>query len=334
MSGSGGDPLRRQLVGRQQARLDELSHPEQAHRAVPGPELTGREPLAHLALVNVTRRGLGEADGRRARELEGRSQHRADLLGRRWREDRHARDGEGERHVEDAVVAGPVIAGDPGPVQHEDHRAAVEPHIEVGLIEGTAEEGGVDGDDGPEARHGHAGGRRDLVLLGDPHVEEAGGKAGLEGQQSRRPGHRRRQGDHTRVVLGGCQQGAGEGIGVGGGAQRRTVWLGIRRRARAGHTTHVGPPGATHGDPGRAPDGVLQRAHLGGLHVVEALDVVLLGRPVAAALLGEDVDDDRPVPLGGMGEGLLHHVDVVTVDRSGVANPERFEEGVRRDHLA
>ena len=107
------------------------------------------------------------------------------------------------------MVAGPVIAGDAGPVQHEDHRAAVEPDIEVGLVEGTAEEGGVDGDDGPDARHGHAGGRRDLVLLGDPHVEEPVGEAGLEGQQSRRPGHRRRQGDHPRVVLGGRATGRG-----------------------------------------------------------------------------------------------------------------------------
>ncbi len=66
---------------------------------------------------------------------------------------------------------------------------------------------------------------------------------------------------------------------------------------------------------------------------MQALDVVLLGRPVAAPLLGEDVHDDRSVPLGGVGEGLLHHVDVVTVDRTGVAHAERFEEGVRGHHF-
>ncbi len=70
------------------------------------------------------------------------------------------------------------------------------------------------------------------------------------------------------------------------------------------------------------------------LDVVEPLDLVLLGRRVAPALLGEDVDDDRPVPLGGVGEGLFHRADVVAVDGTGVADAERLEEHVRRDELA
>ena len=61
--------------------------------------------------------------------------------------------------------------------------------------------------------------------------------------------------------------------------------------------------------------------------------LVLLGRGVAAALLGEHVDDDRAVPLGGVGEGLLHHVDVVAVDGPGVAHAQGLEEGVRGHHL-
>ena len=189
MSGSGGDttrtshtvaatPFGQQLVGGQQAGFDELAHPEQADGAVARSAAGGRAAPAHLALVNVAGGGLGEADGGGPRELEGGAQHRADLLGRRWGEDRHAGDGEGQRHVEDAVMARPVVAGDAGPVQHEDDRAAVEPDIEVGLVEGAAEERGVHRDDGPDARHAHAGGRGHLVLFGDPHVEEAVGEAG------------------------------------------------------------------------------------------------------------------------------------------------------------
>ena len=117
-------------------------------------------------------------------------------------------------------------------------------------------------------------------------------------------------------------------------AARRLVGPGIGGRSGCGHAPDVGAPGSADGGPGRAPDGVLQRARLGRLHVVQALDVVLLRRPVAAPLLGQDVDDDRPVPLGGVGEGLLHQVDVVTVDRAGVAHTERFEEGVRGHHFA
>ena len=220
MSGSGGDTTRTSHTvaampsaasssAARQARLDELAHPEQADRAVPAAQLAGREPLADLALVDVTGRGLGEADGGGPRELEGGPQHRADLLGRRGGEDRHARDGEGERHVEDAVVAGPVVAGDAGPVEHEDHRAAVEADVEVGLVEGTAEEGGVDGDHGPDARHGHAGGRGDLVLLGDPHVEEAVGKRAWKGSSPVGPGMAAVRATTRGVVLGGPQAGRG-----------------------------------------------------------------------------------------------------------------------------
>ena len=41
-----------------------------------------------------------------------------------------------------------------------------------------------------------------------------------------------------------------------------------------------------------------------------------------------------PVPLGGVREGLLHVLDVMAVDRPGVADAQRLEEGVRRHHLA
>ena len=70
--------------------------------------------------------------------------------------------------------------------------------------------------------------------------------------------------------------------------------------------------------------------------VVEVLLVVVLGRRVAAALLGEDVDDDRALggQLDGVAQRLLELVDVVAVDRADVADAERLEERRRLEELA
>ena len=106
--------------------------------------------------------------------------------------------------------------------------------------------------------------------------------------------------------------------------------VGVRR----GDAAAVGRGGAADAAAGRVAHGVLERDRLGRLDVVQALNVVLFGGGVATALLREHVDDDRAVPFGGVGEGLLHVVDVVAVDRPGVADAERLEEGVRRHHVA
>ena len=69
---------------------------------------------------------------------------------------------------------------------------------------------------------------------------------------------------------------------------------------------------------------------------MEVLLVVVLGRRVAATLLGEDVDEDRAVvgQLDGVVERLLEGGDVVAVDRADVADAEGLEEGRRLEHLA
>src|SRR6202042_456807 len=82
----------------------------------------------------------------------------------------------------------------------------------------------------------------------------------------------------------------------------------------------------------RAPDRVLHDDWI-RLHIVQALYLVLFGRTVAPPLLGEHVDHDRTVPLGGVHERLLHVFDVVTIDWAGVADAESLEEGVRRHHF-
>ena len=100
------------------------------------------------------------------------------------REHGHAGDPRQQGEVHDAVVTRSVVAGDAGTVDAEDHRKVVEAHVEVELVPGTVEKGGVDGDDGPKACHGHAGGRSHRVLFGDPDVDEPIGIAAGELEQS------------------------------------------------------------------------------------------------------------------------------------------------------
>ena len=191
----------RQQIGRLDARRHELADPER--QTEPSPLRTFGAASPEPTSFALTWRGavLGKRMVR-ARAAERGAQHGRHLLGRRRGEHGHAGDGQGQGHVEDAVMARAVVAGDAGPVEDEDDRAPVEADIEIGLVEGPAEEGRVHRHHGPDAGHRHARGRGDLVLLGDAHVEEAVGEAGLEGEQPGRPGHGRRQCHDAGVVLG------------------------------------------------------------------------------------------------------------------------------------
>jgi hypothetical protein len=70
--------------------------------------------------------------------------------------------------------------------------------------------------------------------------------------------------------------------------------------------------------------------------VVQVLLVVVLGGRVAAALLGEHVDEDRALlgQLDRVAERVLHLLDVVAVERADVAHAERLEERRRLEELA
>ena len=171
-------------------RLDHLADRQQAHLAVAVDDLAGIEPRADLVVGHD--RGPrpwgsgwrpGPSRSKAVRSItdispleDGAKMVSPGIL-------RH------ERQVEHAVVARPVVAGDPGPVQGEHHRQAVQADVEVGLVERPAEERRVHRHHGPQPAHGHARGRGDGVALGDAHVEEPVGPAGLEGQQAGRAGH-------------------------------------------------------------------------------------------------------------------------------------------------
>jgi len=87
-------------------------------------------------------------------------------------EDGHIRDGEAERNVEESVWLGP--SSPVTPARSKTKTTGVQQSdVEVRLVKGPREEGGVDGHHRFEATHGHAGCRGHCVLLGDADVEES-----------------------------------------------------------------------------------------------------------------------------------------------------------------
>ena len=199
MRGSGGTtrtshtvramPRASSSVGGFFGRLDHLADREDAHVARRARTLRAVRPLptssapTWRAAVFGHRNATGP-DGGAHRVAE----HHADLLVRRRREHGEARDLGEQREVVEAVVARAVVAGDAGAVDTEDDGHAVQPDVVDELVPRPTEERGVDRDDRAQAAHGHARGRGDRVLLGDPDVEAAVGEALGEREQPVEPG--------------------------------------------------------------------------------------------------------------------------------------------------
>ena len=78
------------------------------------------------------------------------------------------------------MVRAAVVAGEPGAVDGEDDRQALQADVVDDLVVGALEEGRVDADDRAHALGGETGGEGDGVLLGDADVEEAIGVDRLE----------------------------------------------------------------------------------------------------------------------------------------------------------
>ena len=108
-----------------------------------------------------------------------------------------------DRHVPHAVVAGAVVAGDAGAVEHEGDPALVQRDVHQHLVEGAVEEGRVDRDDRVQAAHREPGGGGDGVLLGDADVEGALGVRLGEPIEADRVEHRR--GDRDDVLACGAE---------------------------------------------------------------------------------------------------------------------------------
>ena len=126
-----------------------------------------------------------------------------------------------------------------------------------------------------------------------PTSKNAVGPALAERQQARRPGHGGRNGDHVVTLFCYFDHGFAEG--------QRVALDGPGRFGRAG-------------------------GRVKSTSVVQAFFFVVFGRPVARALFGYDVHDDRPVVGGGLAESLFHAGDVVPVEGPDVANAQGLEK--------
>ena len=160
------------------------------------------------------------------------------------------------------MVRRPVGPHDAGAVDAEDDRQVLERDLLEDLVVRALEERAVDVDHRPRAGLGHAASHRDGVALADADVEELL-REGLAHLLELVPlAHRGRQHGDLRVAGAGVEQGGGEGVGVGlvaGDLQRDDPLLGLLERVRR----------------------------------VE-LHRILHGRLEAVALVGQDVEQDRP----------------------------------------
>jgi hypothetical protein len=142
---------------------------------------TSTPPARSSAGMSARRRALREAHDRRGVvDLDRLAQQLAQRRRVARRGEAQARHDLEDRHVPHAVVAGAVVAGDAGAVEHERHAALVQRDVHQHLVEGPVEERRVDGDDRVQPAHRQAGGRGGRVLLGDADVEGAVGETGRE----------------------------------------------------------------------------------------------------------------------------------------------------------
>lgn len=208
-----------------------------------------------------------------------------------------------EGQVEAAVVRGPVVAHQPRAVEDEAHGQVLNHHVVDHLVVAALEEGGVDGDKGLGALHGHAGGEGDGVLLGNAHVKGALGEAPAKFVHARAARHGRRDGHHGGVALGKINERVAEGRRVG--------------ELRGG-----GLVLATCG------------------HVKPRHAVVFVrrgdGRRVAVALLRLDVEEHGlvVVPVADVLEQWDQRREVVSVDGPNVVEAKLLKEGASGDDAA
>ncbi|GAA2460803.1 hypothetical protein GCM10009857_27470 [Agromyces soli] len=299
--GHGNDPARIDHRRADAVRLEPLRHVEaDARHGADGHD----EHVAALGLdehVDAIGRAadrvvLGADGALREAQHGGRvlDAHRlAELLGQAHRiarsGDPDAGDDLQDRQIPDAVVTRPVGPGDSGAIEHEGDAGLVQGDVHQQLVERAVHEGGVDGDDGMEPAEGEPGRARDRVLLGDADVEDAGREALRHAVQAGGPQHGRGDAHEPFVVLGELHELVGEDARPALRAAR------VERFARLRVDL---------------PDGV------------ELVGHVVAGGLVAAALLGDRVDDDRGAVVLRLPEGVLHRVLVMPVDGADVLDVE------------
>ena len=231
--------------------------------------------------------------------------HVAQLFAVHGRHHYHPRNHAQVTQVERAVVRRPVGANQPAAIEREKHRQLLNRHVVNDLIDRPLQERRVDADDRPQPVAGHPRGRSHRVLLGDAHIVGAIGKLFLEAElQTRQPGplqHRGRDGDDAIIAPGGLAQRVNEHLRQ----RRRTGLLGRR------------PP--------------VQRIEVRWRAVV--LDRVGLGVGPPLALLRVQVQQDRTLAVADLLQQRHQVLQVMTVQRTEVTEPECLEQLARQDQI-
>ena len=205
-----------------------------------------------------------------------------------------------DRHVPHAVVAGAVVAGHAGAVEHERDAALVQRDVHQHLVEGPVEER-ARRPRPPGAGHRSRGRRREVAACCSA-MPTSKVRSGKRAWNSSSP---------TGCII--------------AAVIATTSWPAVadlRRSRRRRRRSRSGPwasprRSATSNGPGR----------------VELVGLVPLGRVVPEALAGDRVHDDRAAEPLGLGERLLHRGAVVAVDRADVLQAEVLEEALRRERV-
>lgn len=199
--------------------------------------------------------------------------------------------------IEEAVVSRAVIAGESSTVHAKADGKVLEGHVMNDHVIGALHEGGVDGEEGAQAFGGVTTGEKGGVFLGDADVEIAFGDLVFKGFELRAAGHGGGDGGDFLVLFGEVGDGAAEEFGEGGSA------------AFGGAVFDVV-----------------------GAEAVEFTGFIE-GGLIAAALFGDDVENDGFVALLQVLQALDERGKIVSIDGAVVTKAELLEENIRHEHV-
>ena len=113
-------------------------------------------------------------------------------------------------------MGGAVVAGKAGAIQAKEDRKILQADVVDDLVDGSLQEGGVDGTNGAEAARGHSRGEQDRMLLGDAHIKVAGGMGWPEEIEAGTVGHGSGDGHDARILCGHVRERVRKNLRVSG----------------------------------------------------------------------------------------------------------------------
>ena len=231
--------------------------------------------------------------------LHGRPQQREHLTRVLRRRDGEVRDRQQVRDVVQAHVRLAILPHEARAIHAQDDGERLQGDVVHEAVVRALEERGVDGDHWPQSARRQTRGEGHRVRFGDADVEEASRMRSRDGVRSRAARHRRGDGDDALI---------------------------FRRKFREPLAEHLRV---------RRPRGGRGDRFAGGRLISRRQRVPLLARGMLACgktlpLLRDHVNDAWTRHLAHRLEGIEHRLDVVTVDRPEVSQPELLEQHARR----